>query len=161
MARLKKGEKRKTQMTIRVDPEIAERLKSIDKYSAKVGAFISKGIDDYEKFLEINSIEAAIKESNIPFYDLTECSCTSEILNPNNDFLDIFKDDKFRHDYIKSLKKLNEYYDNEIFFKFHPELYDLQKSNNDRLLNLLENWNETKLLLNKKLNDMKKIENSK
>lgn len=45
MARLKKGEKKKVQMTIRIDPEVAEKLKSIDKYSSKMTAIISSGID--------------------------------------------------------------------------------------------------------------------
>lgn len=53
MARLKKGEKKKVQMTIRIAPEVAERLKSIDKYSSKVGDFINIGIDAYEKTMVI------------------------------------------------------------------------------------------------------------
>ncbi|TAN67674.1 hypothetical protein WS9_007485 [Paraclostridium sordellii 8483] len=129
MARLKKGEKKKVQMTIRIDPDIAERLKSIDKYSAKVGSFISKGIDEYYKFLNENS-----------------CKNEDEKYN----FLEILENEELRLKYIEELKKLNDYYDNEVFFKFHQDLYNLHKSGNNEILRCLE-------LVNKKLNNIKEI----
>lgn len=156
MARLKKGEKKKIPISFRLESETIERLKKIDKFHSKIDVIINKGIDDYEKWLETNYIDTALKKSNIPFYDLTECNGSVEILNSENkDFLDVFTDDEFRLDYIKTLKKLNEYYDNEVFFKFHPDIYEFQKSENDRILDLLENWDETKLLLTKKIKDIK------
>lgn len=136
MARLKKGEKKRVQMTIRIDPDIAKRLKSIDKYSAKVGAFISKGIDEYYKFLNENSYKNEDEKYN---------------------FLEILENDELRLKYIEELKKLNDYYDNEVFFKFHQDLYNFQKSSNDEILRYLENWKETKVLVNKKLNNIKEI----
>lgn len=161
MARLKKGEKKKIPISFRLEPETIERLKKIDKFHSKIDVFINKGIDDYERFLERHIIEVAAKQANIPFYDLTECNGSPEILNSNNDFLDVFRDEEFRLSYIDVLKKLNDYYDNEIFFKFHKDIYDFQKKENMKLLDLLENWNETKALLNKKLNDINKINNGR
>lgn len=156
MARLKKGTEKKVPISFRLEPQTIERLKKIDKFHSKIDVFINKGIDEYERFFEEYIMKVVAKNLDIPFYDLTECNGSVEILNSENkDFLDVFTDDEFRFDYIETLKKLNEYYDNEVFFKFHPDVYEFQKSENDKILDLLENWDETKLLLTKKIKDIK------
>lgn len=162
MARLKKGQKKKQHISFRLEVETIDRLRKIDKFHSKIDAIINKGLDEYEKWLNMYGLDTAIKKSGIPFYDLTECNGSVELLNSENkDFLEVFTDDEFRESYIKSLKELNEYYDSEVFFKLHPDIYEFQKSENNRVLELLENWDETKLLVNKKMNDIKKLEDSK
>lgn len=132
MARIKKGAERKIPISFRLESKTIERLKKIDKFHSKIDVFINKGIDEYYKFLNKNSCENVYTKYN---------------------FLEILENDELRLKYIEELNKLNDYYDNEVFFKFHQELYTLQKSSNDEILRLLENWEETKVLFNKKIND--------
>lgn len=142
MGRLKKGEKKKTQMTIRINPEVADRLKSIDKYSSKVGDFIDIGINDYLNWLEK-------KQKNIN--NTSDSSCDNEkIKEISNAIFEFYNDDKLRLDYINKLKKdISELEKSSRYYKFHPEIIEAEKATNEYLLNILENWDKTKTILKK------------
>lgn len=147
MARIKKGAERKIPISFRLESKTIERLKKIDKFHSKIDVFINKGIDEYEKWLNTNFLEAVIEESKN----------TEEILSDSVSCMDLFRDDEFRKEYIETLKTLDDYYDNEVFFKLHPEIYEIRKSNNKKVRDMLESWEETKLLLEKDLETIKKI----
>ncbi len=137
MARLKKGEKKKTQMTIRIDPDVAERLKSIDKYSVKVGDFIDAGIDEYEKWLKE-------KNSNKDNKDIEMNHNNSKISGISKSIYNFYDDDNTRNEHIKRLREQKIKYEKGRFYKFHPEISLKEKEDNDYLLNMLENWDKTK-----------------
>lgn len=149
MARIKKGAEKKIPISFRLEPKTIERLKKIDKFHSKIDVFINKGIDEYEKWLETNFFEAVIEETKN----------TEEILSDSVSCLDLFEDDDFRKGHIETLKTLDEYYDNEPFFRFHPEIYEMRKSNNTKVINMLEDWEEVKPLLEKDLEIIKNKNN--
>lgn len=137
MARLKKGEKKKVQMTIRIAPEVAEKLKSIDKYSRKVESFIDVGIYEYEKWLnkhnDNNNVaidgknktkkSVELKESLIQYFDNKEC----------------------REDFIENIKEnLKLDYKSERFGKFHSDIIESERKEKESFIYTLENWEEFK-----------------
>ncbi|EDT70481.1 hypothetical protein CJD_A0353 [Clostridium perfringens D str. JGS1721] len=132
MARLKKGEKKKVQMTIRIDPEVAEKLKSIDKYSAKMTAIISSGIDDYEKWLE-DSIEH-IKEDN---EEKNKIKFSKE-----TNFYELYDNKEFRENLVKRKKQelLNLDKENILFGQFHPEIMKKKYDNINKMIDFFESW---------------------
>ena len=147
MGRLKKGEQKKVQMTIRIEPDVAEKLKSIDKYSSKMTSFIKAGINDYEKWLFDNSIDKKTNKS--------DDNSNNEILNI---FYDEFNNKKRREYYInyyeKRRLKLKE--EEDLFGKYHPEIMDRKYKFNNRILDLLKNWNELKNVFFKDISNIKK-----
>lgn len=151
MARLKKGEKKKVQMTIRIDPEVAEKLKSIDKYSSKMTAIISSGIDNYEKWLE-DSIEY-LKEDNEEEKQ-KKFEFSKEI---QKDFYKLYDDKEFREDAIKRNKQelLELDRENSLFGQFHPEIMEKKYDNVNRIIDLFENWDKVKSNILKNLNNSK------
>lgn len=146
MARLKKGAEKKIPISFRLESKTIERLKKIDKFHSKIDVFINKGLDQYEKWLDTYFLESIIEESK----------STYELLSDSVSCLDLFSDDDFREEFISSLKKLDFYYDNEEFFKFNPTIYEIKKSNNLKLIDMLENWDNIKPSLEKDLEYIKK-----
>lgn len=136
MARLKKGEKKRTQITIRIDPEIADRLKSIDKYSSKVGDFIDAGIEDYFNWL--NEKSKKVDNSNKTNENLDKSELFSLIVS-------YYDDIDTRNEQINKLKQEILNIDSSRYYKFHPDIAEREKKYYEEKLHVLGNWDEFKL----------------
>lgn len=143
MARLKKGEKKRTQITIRIDPEIADKLKSIDKYSSKVGDFIDAGIEDYFNWL--NEKSEKVDNCNENNKDLDNSKLFSLIVS-------YYDDIDNRNNKINKLKQNILDIDSSRYYKFHPDIAQREKKNYKEELYIFENWDEYKLSLIKNFN---------
>ncbi|MFQ8923959.1 MAG: hypothetical protein ACLR60_18910 [Clostridium paraputrificum] len=143
MGRLKKGEQKKVQMTIRVEPDVAEKLKKIEKYNSKVGAFIDVGIYEYEKWLtdfESDDIMPLIESDfDIEFDDYRDD------LSDDENLLNFFENKDVRDHLVSELKKfLIPSYKTKKFCKFHEELFQRNYEELEKIIDSLENWEKRK-----------------
>ena len=130
MGRLKKGEQKKVQMTFRIEPDVAEKLKKIEKYGSKVGTFIDVGIYEYEKWLKNmknDDMLSSIKD-NVEFKGILK---------------ELKKELSLNKGILKELKKeLSLNYETEKFSKFHKESYLKRCEELKIVVKILEKWDE-------------------
>ena len=154
MGRLKKGEQKKVQMTIRIEPDVAEKLKKIEKYSSKISAFIDIGMYEYEKwlkniesdnilsFMKDDSILSFLKNDDILSFMKDKINFKEDLDLTDEDVIYIFfGKENFRKIFLKDLKKcLSLNYKTEKFSKFHNELVLKKCQELKAFIKVLENW---------------------